>query len=45
MACVDPDVVMELLLCWNRARCSPPLNDEEVIRTVLSISRLHEAGE
>lgn len=42
---VDPDVVMELLLCWNRARCSPPLNDEEVICTVLSISRLHEAGE
>jgi len=42
---VDPDVVMELLLCWNRIRCSPPLDDDEVIRTVLSISRLHEANE
>jgi len=38
---VDPDVVMEFLLCWNRVRCSPPLDDDEVIQTVLSISRLH----
>lgn len=38
---VDPDVVMELLLCWNRIRCSPPLDDDEVIQTVLNISRLH----
>ena len=37
---VDPDVVMELLLCWNRIRCIPPLKDDEVVRTVLSISRL-----
>lgn len=39
---VDADVVVELLLCWNRLRCRPPLPDEEVIRTVDSITRLHE---
>lgn len=39
---VDPDVAQELLLCWNRIRCQPPLSDEEVIRTVDSITRLHE---
>jgi hypothetical protein len=38
---VDPDVVMELILAWNRVRCSPPLDDEEVIRTVRSIERTH----
>lgn len=42
---VDPDVVMELLLCWNRVRCSPPLDDDEVIRTVQSITRLHQQHE
>ena len=40
---VDADVVMELLLCWNRVRCSPPLDDDEVMRTVQSIARLHQA--
>lgn len=39
---VDPDVVTELLLCWNRERCRPPLGDEEVVRTVGSITHLHE---
>jgi hypothetical protein len=39
---VDPDVVQELLLCWNRVRCQPPLSDEEVLRTVDSITRIHE---
>ena len=39
---VDPDVVQELLLCWNRVRCRPALSDKEVIRTVDSISHLHE---
>jgi hypothetical protein len=39
---VDADVVMELLLCWNRIRCSPPLDDDEVIHTILSISHLHQ---
>lgn len=38
---VDPDVIMELVLAWNRVRCSPPLEDEEVIRTVRSIERTH----
>ncbi len=38
---VDPDVVSEILLCWNRVRCRPPLSDEEVLRTVRSITRLH----
>ncbi len=39
---VDPDVVSEMLLCWNRQRCRPPLSDEEVLRTVQSITRLHQ---
>lgn len=38
---VDPDVVMELLLSWNRVRCKPPLDDDEVIMTVQSIQRTH----
>jgi hypothetical protein len=42
---VDPDVVLELLLCWNRVRCRPPLPDDEVIRTVDSIARLHQQRE
>lgn len=39
---IDPEVVLELLLCWNAVRCRPPLSDEEVLRTVDSITRLHE---
>lgn len=39
---VDPDVAQELLLCWNRIRCRPPLSDEEVARTVNSITQIHE---
>ncbi|UCE88118.1 MAG: bifunctional DNA primase/polymerase [Pseudomonadota bacterium] len=39
---VDPDVVQELLLCWNAIRARPPLPDDEVIRTVESITHLHE---
>jgi hypothetical protein len=35
------EVVTELMLCWNRVRCRPPLPDDEVVRTVDSISRLH----
>ncbi len=42
---VDPQVVTELLLCWNRVRCRPPLSDDEVVRTVQSITRLHERGD
>lgn len=42
---VDPDVVLEMLLAWNRSRCLPPLPDEEVARVVESIARLHEPKE
>ena len=40
----DPEVVIELLLCWNRERCRPPLADEEVGGTAQSITRLHDRG-
>lgn len=36
---VDVEVATELLLCWNRVRCRPPLPDDEVVRTVESILR------
>ena len=39
---VDTEVAQELLLCWNRVRCRPPLSDDEVVRTVYSIAHLHE---
>jgi hypothetical protein len=39
---VDPEVALELLLAWNRMRCRPPLSDDEVVRVVQSIARLHE---
>jgi hypothetical protein len=39
---VDPEVVLELLLAWNRVRCRPPLDDAEVARVVNSIARLHQ---
>ena len=38
---VDPEIACELLLCWNEVRARPPLDDEEVVRTVESITRLH----
>jgi len=38
---VDPEVAAELLSCWNRVRCEPPLCEEEVVRTVESIARTH----
>jgi len=38
---VDPTVVEELLLCWNRVHCRPALSDDEVARTVESITRTH----
>jgi hypothetical protein len=38
---IDPDVAMELMLCWNQTRCRPPLPTDEVINVVNSISRLH----
>lgn len=39
---VDTKVVLELMLCWNRQRCRPPLDDDEVARVVSSIAHLHE---
>jgi hypothetical protein len=39
---VDPGVALELMLAWNRLRCRPPLDDEEVAGVVASITRLHE---
>lgn len=38
---VDPEVVLELLLAWNRLRCQPPLEDAEVAQVVSNIVRLH----
>jgi len=38
---VNAAVVMELLICWNRVRCRPPLADDEVAAVVTSIRRLH----
>ncbi len=42
---VDPRVVLELLLCWNRMRCHPPLDDAEVERTVTSVLRTRKRRE
>jgi len=39
---VDVDVIKELLVCWNRIRVRPPLDDTEVLRTVDSIRRTHQ---
>ena len=39
---VDAEVVLELLLAWNRWRCRPPLTDAEVADVVASIGRLHD---
>lgn len=38
---IDPEVVLELLLAWNRLRCRPPLEDAEVAQIVSNIVRLH----
>jgi hypothetical protein len=35
---VHPSVVLELLLCWNAVHNKPPLPDEEVERTVVSVA-------
>ncbi len=42
---VDPEVALELMLAWNRARCRPPLSDAEVAQVVNSITRLHQQEE
>ena len=38
----DPVVALDLLLSWNAARCRPPLSEDEVVKVVESITRLHE---
>jgi len=38
---VDPEIVLEMLLSWNRMRCRPPLDDAEVAQVVANIVRLH----
>lgn len=38
---VDAEVVLELLVAWNRMRCRPPLEDAEVYQVVSNIARLH----
>jgi len=42
---VDGAVVLELLLCWNRLRCKPPIHDDEVAAVIESIGRLHARQE
>lgn len=39
---VDPQVIKELLLCWNVVRCRPPLSESEVVATIDSVTRTHE---
>lgn len=39
---VDPEIILDLLLCWNAQRCRPPLPHDEVARTVESIVHTHE---
>lgn len=39
---VDLEVVLELMVAWNRTHCRPPLPDEEVAQVVQSIARTHE---
>lgn len=36
---VDPLVVLDLVRCWNATRCRPPLDDDELVRTIDSIAR------
>lgn len=38
---LDPEMITELMLCWNSVRCRPPLPDSEVVATVESIVRTH----
>lgn len=42
---VDPDVTLGLLLCRNEVRCRPLMPDDEVVRTVESITRLNRRHE
>ncbi len=33
------EIVIGMLIAWNEVRCSPPLSEEEIVRTVESIAR------
>jgi hypothetical protein len=35
---VDPFIALELLQSWNAARCTPPLQEKDIVRIVDSIA-------
>lgn len=35
---LHPHIATELCLCWNEARCKPPLTQDEALRTINSIA-------
>lgn len=37
---VDPWIVLDLILSWNKTKCRPPLSDSEVSQTVDSVAKL-----
>jgi bifunctional DNA primase/polymerase-like protein/primase-like protein len=39
---VDPRVTLDLLMCWNSQRCRPPLDEDEIVKTVASVCRKEE---
>jgi hypothetical protein len=39
---VDLEVILGLMLAWNRTHCRPPLPDDEVVQVVQSVARTHE---
>jgi hypothetical protein len=41
---LEPAVVRELLLAWNRMACRPPLDDDEVARVLASSLRCRQRG-
>lgn len=41
---LEPAVVRELLLAWNRLACRPPLDDDEVARVLASSLRCRQRG-
>jgi len=41
---VDPEVALELMLCWNAIHCRPPLPLDAVIQAVADIEHRREGG-
>jgi len=37
---IDPWIVLDLVLAWNKTKCQPPLSDDEVAVTVDSVAKL-----